>query len=318
MSRPLGDFDDDERSDLGVVAYADEQSEELLVYFLSRTGFSQVTPGTEEDPFTLADLFTADESSFLLTTTGIEGQADLEFLGGTLEAATNDLVLGISGDETPGRIYVVGGGQLKSISEYDENSDRRIDIDSLIGLNRTYRVTNPDDPNFGFSLDALSDLDEDGRNDLMVWGSFGRNYVFTIGGIRFHDLNDGSLDGSVDLPEDAHQEFGTWLFNEIRRQTPSSSSGILPAEAASSFDQLAFRRSHSMFVVELRDLDFLDDPLGEDLNGIVNLPIRIRYPGIYDIRAPFGPSGPMTLAGVSAIGDLDSDAKTDFGVFRSF
>ena len=309
---PAGDFDDDDRNDIGVIAYVDEQPDELLVYFLSRAGLSQVTPGTEDDPFTLADLFATDESSFLLETSGFEGFADLEFLGGTLDAATNDLVLGIASEEESGRIYVIGGDQLKTIGEIDEDGDRRLDIDTLVALNQTYRVANPEDPNFGFSLDVLTDIDDDGRNDLMVWGSFGRNYLFTIGGIRFHDLNDMSLDGSVELPEDAHEEFGTWLFNQIGRQTPPSSSGILLADATSSYDQLAFRRTYSMFVVGLRDLDFLDDPAGEDLNGIVNLPIRIRYPDIYDIRAPFGPSGPMTLAGVSSVGDLDADAKTDF------
>ncbi len=276
-----------------------------------------MTAGTEEDPFTLVDLFAADDASFLVSTTGFQGLADLEFLGGTLEAATNDLVLGIPGNETPGRIYVIGGEELQSIDEFDEDDDRRIELDALVGLDQTYRVSNTQDSNFGRSVDVLTDIDDDGRNDLLVWGSVRTNYVFTIGGIRFHDLNDMTLDGSVDLPEGAYQEFGTWFFNQIGKVSPPSSSGILLADAPESFDQLAFRRAYSMFVVELRDLDFLDDPTGEDLNGIVNLPIRIRYPDIYDIRAPFGPRGPMTLAGVTSVGDLDADTKTDF-VFSVF
>lgn len=314
---PVGDFNEDERIDIGIVAYADEQPDELLIYFLSREGFSNVTAGTEEDPFTLVDLFAADEASFLVSTPGFEGLADLEFLGGTLAAAKNDLVLGIPGNETLGRIYVIGGEELQSIDEFDEDDDRRIELDVLVGLDQTYRVSNTEDSNFGRSVDVLTDIDDDGRNDLMVWGSDGSNYVFTVGGIRFHDLNDMTLDGSVHLPEDAYQEFGTWFFNQIGKESPPSSSGTLLADAPESFDQLAFRRAYSMFFVELRDLDFLDDPTGEDLNGIVNLPIRIRYPDIYDIRAPFGPRGPMTLAGVTSVGDLDADTKTDF-VFSVF
>ena len=309
---PVGDFDGDDRIDIGVVAYANDQYDEILVYFLSRAGFSQVPVDTQETPFTLADLFDGDDASFILTTSGVAGIADLEHVGGTLNAATHDLALGVIGNESPGRLYVLGGEQLKTIDEYDDDGDRHIDIDSLVALNQSYRVTNLEDPYFGFSVDAMTDFDADGRNDLLVWGSWGRNYVFTIGGIRFHDLNDVNLDGSVELPEDAHEVFGTWFFNRIGKQAPISSSGIIPAAEATAFDHLAFTRFRSMFVAELRDLDFLDEPSGEDLNGIVNLPIRIRYPGIYDLRAPFGPRGPVTLAGVTALGDLDEDSKTDF------
>ena len=313
----VADFDEDGLIDIGVVALVSEQGENLLVYFLSRAGFSQIEPGTEEDPFTLVDLFDADEASFLLTTTGTNGIADLEFLGGTLDSATNDLALGIWGDESPGRLYVLGGEQLQTIDEFDDDDDRSIDIDTLVGLDQTYRVTNAEDTNFGFSIDVLSDIDDDGRNDLLVWGSPSSNYVFTIGGIRFHDLNDMSLDGSIDLPDDAYQEFGTWLFNRFVKQAPLSSSGIIRASERSSFDQLAFPFEGSMYVAGLHDLDYLDDPSGADLNGIINIPIRIRYPEIYDLRAPFGPNGPRTLAGVTSIGDLDADTKSDY-VFSVF
>ena len=307
-----GDFDEDGKIDIGVVAFVSEQGENLLVYFLSRAGFSQIEPNTDENPFDLVDLFDADEASFLLTTSGTNGIADLEFLGGTLEEASNDLALSIWGDDSPGRLYVLGGAQLQSTGEFDDDEDRTIDIDTLVGIDQTYRVTNAEDTNFGFSIDVLSDIDDDGRNDLLVWGSPGSNYVFTIGGIRFLDLNDMSLDGSVDLPDDAFQEFGTWLFNRFVKQAPLSSSGIIRASEASSFDQLAFPFRGSMFVAGLRDLDYLDDPSGNDLNGIINIPIRIRYPDIYDLRASFGPNGPRTLAGVTSIGDLDADAKPDF------
>ena len=306
------DFDEDGRIDVGVVGYVDDQPENLLVYFLSRAGFSQISAATDDDPFTLVDLFEADEASFVITTSGTEGVADLEFLGGTIDSASNDLVLSIWGNEAPGRLYVIGGEQLRSIGEFDDEGDRSIDVDSLVGLDQTYRVTNEEDSDFGFSVDVLSDLDEDGRNDLFVWGSPGNNYMFTIGGIRFHDLNDLSLDGSVVLPEDAHEEFGTWLFNRFGKRFPLSSSGIIAASEALSFDQLAFTFSGSMFVAGLRDLDYLDDPSGEDLNGVVNIPIRGRFSDIYAFRAPFGPSGPRTLAGVTSIGDIDDDATSDF------
>ncbi len=309
---PVGDFDGDDSIDVGVVAYTSDQDDEILVHFLSRASFSQVPTDTQETPFTLADLFDGDDASFILMTSGVEGIADLEHIGGTLSSATNDLALGVIGNESPGRLYVISGEQLKTIDEYDADGDRYIDIDSLVALNQAYRVTNLEDPNFGLNINAMTDFDDDGRNDLLVWGSWDGNYVFTIGGIRFHDLNDMNLDGSVELPEDAHEEFGTWLFNRMVKQAPISSSGIIPAAYSTSFDHLVFTRFRSMFVAELHDLDFLDEPSGEDLNGIVNLPIRIRYPGIYDLRAPFGPRGLMTHAGVTALGDLDEDSKTDF------
>ena len=107
------------------------------------------------------------------------------------------------------------------------------------------------------------------------------------------------------------------LFNRFVKHAPLSSSGIIRASEASSFDQFAFPFRDSMFLTALRDLDYLDDPSGDDLNGIINIPIRIRYPDIYDLRAPYGPNGPRTLAGVASIGDLDADAKSDF-VFSVF
>ena len=313
----VADFDEDGQIDLGFVAYPESQVEDLFVYFLSRAALTTIERGDEEDAFTLFDIVHDDDSSFVLTTSGFWGLADLEFLGGTLASAKNDLVFGTGGNDEPGRLYVISGDQLKTIDEFDENGDRHIDIDSLVGLDQTYRISNANDASFGFSVDVLTDLDEDGRNDVLVWGDVGKNYVFTIGGIRFHDSNDESLDAKVDLSANAHEEFGTWLVNRLGKYRPWSSSGILRASQETSFDQFAFRYVGSMFVVGLHDLDFLDDPTGEDLNGVVNIPHRSRYPDVYLLRAPLGPGGPPTLAGVTSIGDLDEDAKADF-VFAAF
>ncbi len=305
----IGDLDDDGKTDIGVVAYATNRSFETLVYLLPRGSLSK--DSETDDPLTLPGLFDDDGSIFRLSTSGLNGLADLEYLGGSNEESPNDLALGVVGNDSPGRVYVLKGAQLQSLDEHDDDADRQIDIDSLVSSTGSFRMSDVEDTNFGIGIDSITDMDDDGRNDLLVWGSQFRTFVFTTTGLGLHDENDLETDGSVELSANFRTASGTWHLPYIWLGTPASGSTVLPALSADSLDLLVTARWRAMFIAELGDLDYLDDPTGMDFNGYVNLPLRIRYPGIYELRVPVGPKGDATLAGVTTLGDLDSDGKPD-------
>ena len=309
----IGDLDGDGQSDLGVVAYATNRRFETLIYLLPRTSISDAPI----DPLSINRVFEDDSSVFRLATSGINGLGELEYLGGTNEDAANDLALGVVGNDAPGRVFILDGSQLESLDEYDEDGDRHIDIDSLVSSSGTLRVTDAEDTNFGIGIDPLTDMEGDSRNDLVVWGSRFRTFAFTTSGLSLHDQNDLETDGSVELTGNFRTVQGTWHLNFISLGTPATGSTVLPALSTGSPDLLTTPRSRAMFTAELNDLDHLDDPTGLDLNGYVSLPLRIRYPGIYELRVPVGPKGEATLAGVTSLGDLDNDEKHEiaFSVF---
>ena len=307
---PVGDLTNDGYTDLGIVGYLRNSESELHIYFLNQQGLKDAVGSSNESAPTVSDVFETDNASFLLTTAGNLGRADLESLASD---EYQDLALGVASDLAAGRLYILSGDQLRRIEDFDADGDRQIHVDDLVASTFTYRVSNIEDANFGISVDVISDIDNDGRNDVFVWGSGGRNFLFTIAGIRFHDYNDRSIDGFVNLPEDAETVLGTWWFNVLQRLEPTSSTTILPSISNSSHNALttlsdSFR---SLLWAELNNLEYLDDPTGEDLNGIINLPVRIRYEGIYDLRVPYGPNGYVRLSGSSSIGDLDGDDQAD-------
>ena len=309
----IGDLDGDGESDLGVVAYATNRRFETLVYLLPRTSISSVAV----DALSIGSVFKDDTSVFRLATSGINGLGDLEYLGGTNEDASNDLAFGVVGNDEPGRVFILRGSQLQSLNKHDEDGDRQIDIDSLVSSSGTLRVTDAEDTNFGIGIDPITDIEGDSRNDLVVWGSRFRTFAFTSSGLTLHDQNDLEADGSVELTGNFRTVQGTWHLNFLSLGTPATGSKVLPALGADSVDLLVTPRTRAMFIAELGDLDYLDDPTGQDLNGYVSLPLRIRYPGIYELRVPVGPRGDAALAGVTTVGDLDNDQKHEiaFSVF---
>ena len=301
----IGDLDSDGKTDLGVVAYATNRRFETLVYVLPRASFSDESGS----PLSIARVFEDEAAVFQLATTGINGLANLEYLGRSAEDTSNDLVLGVVGNDSPGRVFILNGSQLQSLPEYDDDGDRQIDLDSLVSSTGTLRISDVDDTNFGIGIDPISDMDDDARSDLVVWGSRFRTFAFTRKGLSLHDENDLETDGSVELTGNFRTEPGTWHLNNLWLGTPASGSTVLSGLGTDAQDVLVTARSRSLFIAEFGDLDYLDDPTGLDLNGYVNLPLRIRFPGIYELRVPVGPKGHAALAGVTSLGDLDNDQK---------
>ena len=311
----IGDLDDDGQIDLGVIAYVTNRNFETLAYLLPRATLTEDTES--EDLLSIVGVFNDDDSIYRLATSGINGLADLEYFGGSSEAAANDLVLGVVGNDSPGRVFILDGAQLQSLDEHDDDADRQIDINALVAASGTFRMSDVGDTNFGIGIDLITDVDDDGRNDLLVWGSRFRAFAFSTTGLSLHDENDLETDGSVELTGNFRSAAGTWQLTSIWLGTPASGSTVLPALGADSLDLLVTARWRAMFIAELGDLDYLDDPTGMDFNGYVNLPLRIRYPGIYELRVPVGPKGDASFSGVTTLGDLDSDGKHEiaFSVF---
>ena len=309
----VSDFDNDGANELAIVGEETANDGELRMFLLNREGLKQASVEGGNSSLSVASVFETDERSFVVTISGIDVTGELRNHGDVSDAEPTDLLLGVVGGRgAAGRVYILNAEQLQNLDDVDRNSDRIVAIDDLVAPSKTFRISNPYDRFFGLSVNSLTDFDGDDPNGLLVWGSRDNHFVFSNAGLRLYDLNDFSPDGSIELPDDPEDEFGTWRFNVIRLDRGPASSTVLHAETGSSPDLLVTPRFGSLLTAELIDLDYLDDPTGEDLNGLVNLPSRIRYPGIYQLRVPFGPKGRSQLTGVVSLGDLDDDTKTDF------
>lgn len=309
----ISDLDSDGMFELSIVGHETAAPRDFLVYVLNRAGIKEYLLNNDEESLTITDVYEFDENSFLLTVNGLDVSQELVNHGDVSDAELTDLLLGVVERRgRPGRVYMLDSDQLQNLSDVDEDGDRMVAIDDLVTPEKTLRISNPEDSSFGLSINSLADFNDDDRNDLMVWGSRTNHYVFSNAGIRLYDLNDLSPDGSIELPSDPEEEFGTWRFNTIRLGAGPVSSTVLRAEDETAGNLLVTPRFGSLLIAPLNDPDYLDDPTGADLNGIVNIPVRIRYPGIYQLRVPYGPKGWSPLTGVVSLGDLDGDTNTDF------
>lgn len=305
----VGDLDNDGLTDIAFIAYSTDRFNQLMVYFMTRAGL--VTDRLSEEERTIDGVLGEDSASFILTTAGIKGLGDLEPLGRSIERIEN-IALGVVDVESSGRVFVLDAKQLESIQDFDEDGDRRIDIESMLSANRTVRVIDLNDPRFGRSVNALTDIDGDGRKDLLVWASRDEAFAFSMSGLELHDQKDQETDGAIELNRGFEAETGTWRLVNLGIGISPHGSTVLSALNEESADLLATARFRSLFVAELRDLDYLDDPTGMELDGSINLTSQIRYPGIYHLLVPFGPQGRPTFSGVTSIGDIDDDNKVDF------
>ena len=308
----VSDLDNDGMFELAVVGQGASNDREFLLYLLNREGINRSSSNNDDTNLTIADVFEADEHSFILKVIGADVSNELRNHGDIANTELTDLLLGVVERRgSAGRVYILNAEQLQNIDDLDRDGDRIVAIDELVAPNKSFRISNPDDSSFGLSVNSLADFNGDDRNDLMVWGRRGNHFVFTNAGIRLFDLNDLSPDGSIELPDEAETEFGVWRLNVISLDRGPASSTVLRPERGGA-NLLVTPRFGSLFTAELGDLDYLDDPTDADLNGIVNIPIRIRYPGIYQLRVPYGPKGRSPLTGAVSLGDLDGDSRTDF------
>ena len=309
----ISDLDRDGANEVAIVGEESVNSSELRLFLLNREGVKQAAVETDPSALSVANVFDMDERSFVINVSGMDVAAELRNHGDVAGAEPTDLLLGVIGERgAAGRVYILNATQLQTLDDVDRDGDRIVAIDDLVAPDKTFRISNPYDRFFGLSVNSLTGFNSDDPNGLMVWGSRGNHLVFSNAGLRLYDLNDFSPNGAIELPENAAAEFGIWRFNVIRFDGGPTSSTVLRADTGNSPDLLVTPRLGSLLTAELVDLNYLDDPTGEDLNSLINLPIRIRYPGIYQLRVPFGPKGRSPLTGAVSLGDLDGDRKTDF------
>ena len=308
----ISDLDEDGMFEIAIVGRETNNNGEFLLYLLNRQGVSHTSSNLEGGELSISSVFESNEGSFIVTVNGFDVPGEIRTHGDLTDAELTDLLLGVVEIRGAGRVYVLNAQQLQTLDEADEDGDRIVAIDDLVSSEKTLRISNPDDASFGLSVNSLADLNGDNRSDLLVWGRRSNHYVFTNAGLRLYDLRDLSPDGSIELPDEPENEFGTWRLNAIGLDQGPASSTVLRPHNDASDNLLVTPRRGSLITAELSDLDYLDDPTGADLDGTVNIPVRIRYPGIYQLRVPFGPKGRSPLTGVVSLGDLDEDDRTDF------
>lgn len=314
----IEDLDDDGLSDLGVVG-VNEVGDATTLYVLTRSGITSQVQASEDNTANLAEIWENDSSSFQITTSSYFSLVQLTDLGDVLNGPRHELAIGIEGSGIAGapnefaRLYLLSTDQFGSISTLDMDGDRILDIDEFVSLGGSRKVTSWED-GLGRGIDIVSDVDGDQKDDIFVWGSSGSNYVFAINSLVAMDVVDTDLDGQISLRNNAYITENVWLFNVLTARLSPQQKVFKGPEGTDVPDHLVARRFTDLLVAPLTDYDYLDDPTLEDLNFIVNLPVRIRSPDIYLIRFPFGPAAGHAYSSITPLGDLDGDQISDFSV----
>lgn len=310
----VDDIDGDGLNELGVLG--SEEEETLSLYVMNRASIGERAYDDEGNPQTLNSLFSVDERNLVIKGTGtllakLQSRASHPF------NSASELTLGVAASDPQGqgRAYILDVDQLKNVSMFDADGDRQIELDDLVLPTQTTRITHSDISHFGLGVTSLSDLDGDGQQELFVSGFWGFNYALFSTGLRTLDFLDFDYNGAVQLDNNSVQSKGIWRFNQFYFDGITQASAILTPEQEDQPDILLTHsfRGRALLVAELSDFDYLDDPLGVDLNGVINLPVRIRYPGIYQLRPSLGPRGWAVFSGILPLGDIDDDQIVDFG-----
>lgn len=319
----IEDFDEDDLTDLGFLG-VNESGDEMSIYILTRKGISTAVEAAEDNLTDITQIWEADSSSFEITSKSSLGRVQLVNLGDVINGERHELAIGIesSGDEDSvsndeneefGRTYLLSTDQFDDIATLDTDDDRRLDIDLFVGLGASRKLTSSSDLSFGRNLEVVSDVDGDSKNDLFVWGRSASNYLFAINAAVSIDVADLTIDGQITIEEDVQETSNVWRIDGlISRRSPQQK--ILMSAEAEIADRLVARRSNDVFVAPFENFDYLDDPTMQDLDGVIDLPRRLRYPGIYQIKVPFGPSNEHYFSGIALLGDLDADQVLDFAV----
>ena len=314
----IEDLDGDGMTDLGVLGTS-ASDDKVYFYVLTHNGIVAEVEDASDHTSELQEIFESDPSSLLFTTNGANGSVSLANMGDVLHDEKHEIAIGIAGTGTEGdpnrygRLFLLNTAQFGTAEQFDEDGDRILDLDQLVGSgDRSRKVLSSFDRGFGTSLDVASDIDGSGDNDLMIWGGYGRNYLLAVNSIVALDLADGAVDGQITINEDVNEIANVWNFNNMGARAVRQHRILQSSDAAEMVDRLVVRRSRSLLVAMLENFEYLDEPDLRDLNGIINLPVRIRHPGIYRLQFAFGPLAGPQFSGITNLGDLDSDGVLDF------
>ena len=314
----IEDLGADDLHELGVIG-VNEVGDAMTLYVLTRSGITSQVQASVDNSANLTQIWENDSTSFQITSTSYVGLVKLTDLGDILNGPRHELAIGIEGSGIGGaadefaRLYLLSTDQFGSLATLDTDSDRILGIDEFVSLGGSRKVTSFED-GLGRGIDIISDVDGDGKDDIFVWGSSSTNFVFSINSLVAMDIVDTEIDGQISLRNNAYINENVWLFNVLTARLTPQQKVFKGPEGTDVPDHLVARRFTDLMVAPLTDYDYLDDPTLQDLNAIVNLPVRIRSPGIYLIRFPFGPAGIHAFSSITPLGDLDADQLSDFAV----
>lgn len=319
----IEDFDTDDLNDLGILG-VNTTGDAMSLYVLTRKGISTAVETAEDNQTDINQIWESDSSSLVITSTSSDGRVRLANLGDVINESRHELAVAIEGADNAGMqirdqidelgaVYILSTDQFDNTDELDTDNDMRLDIDLFVGETGSRKLISSRDGAFGQNLDVVSDVDGDSKHDLFVWGNRGLNFLFAINAVLSIDGADSSNDGQITVDENTHRTSNIWHFDGLSSRRGVEQK-ILSASEPDVADRLVARRINDVFVAPFTNFDYLDDPAMEDLDGIIDLPIRIRYPGIYQIKIPFGPANEHRYSGITELGDLDGDQELDFAV----
>jgi len=212
-----------------------------------------------------------------------------------------------------GAVYIVASGDLEALDAADGAEDRTIDLANasthpnswkLLGEARREQA--------GSSLATVSDIDGDGRPELLVGAPYhdaaedrfssGAAYLISAGTLAALDAADGSANGMVDLHQVAPLT-GHWKFIGERLANVGESVSSAGDLNGDNLVEPIIGSGLDTYIVSGSGLDSMDSADGQ-ADGTIDLR-----------REPSPPDSWMASGlGVSAAGDVDGDGTGDLAL----
>ncbi|MEM9764784.1 MAG: Hint domain-containing protein [Pseudomonadota bacterium] len=235
---PAGDIDGDMRDDILIGAQeasdiAPDQGEAFLISSAELAALD-LADGTTDGLIDLA-FATSENASYRFI-----AEEEFDYVGGDVSSAdvdgdgTNDLVIAAPQSDSvndPGIIYVIDSDDLAAADAADGTTDQVVHLENVAMQPNSYEIGGGDDiDKFGFSVASAGDVDNDGKDDLLVgaFGGFdgGKAYLLNAKDLALADLADGTADGQIDVAHIAAQPNSFELFSSSSTDVSSVGQAV--------------------------------------------------------------------------------------------
>ena len=324
---PTHDRNNDGESDFAVLA-SRLMHEDISVYLLTTSAIRSVEQSAIQQDGAFNSIVANDADSFRIylnenprRSMHLENLGDVTgFIGHELGVAMEGVFDPATGQETSGKHIVLNIELAWLLDLTDGALDGQVRyLDFLNEGFGTYEINIPwVNSTFGRSINTVSDVDEDGRPELMLWSGSAQSGHLLISSRGLETL-DANSDGKIELSRGDWRKNGIWqvgfftpsLVDSEGAKILNSSSGYLGSQLLAHQSYLA----RDLILAPLEILNNSEFTITKTLPGIISLEVNVGYGGIKTLR--LHPSlrikrTNISVSGMVSLDDLDGDDVADF------
>lgn len=323
----MHDRDGDEQSDIAVLG-SRFAAQTVSLYLITTNAF-QSFDSTNSQELTGLDLLVADDADsyhvnlddapnrtmHLVNLGDLTGYLGHE-LGIAMPWAFDVETLSLVG----GKYYLLNTELTWLLDLVDGSQDGQVEVedyidDKLGSYEISFSYTNF---SFGRRIDAIEDIDDDNKPDVLLWAGSPPHRVVTAAALDDLDAaTDGSSDGRIQLSDFSYELPGVWDFGFLRPSVRNvRNAAVLTSVSGREKSQIVAHGGYpstDVFVVPQETIGNPEYDLQKSDSGVVSILANVGPERILKLNAVPSPrSFAFESTGFLSLGDLDEDGALDF------